>query len=403
MCRDRYRPRHYGPLAYRPSSFGCLRYSFTGIAVFDGVTALRSLLLGALLTGGLACRTKEPAVVRIGDAVPREATGRTLLEVVRPQFRDDTAPRIELAPWSVRGLERGIGEDAQARRFIADTSVVAVVGHAGSRATLMVESLYRDAGLPMLVPTATAQSLRRLGAHVFMLAPTDDVIGAFLVDEAFTRLGAKHIGLLYVADPYGEGIRDGVQARLRARGDSLSGMAALSGLECEGESAGMTAIVTAFLRRHLPDAVIVALPQEAAWCAVRALAREAPTVAVLTTDSFVLDETAPLTAAERANTYALLFWELGADSASQAFVASSRRLMRRDPYPGEALEYDAFQLIAAAIRAGNTTRPAIISWLRQLGTPGRPPYQGVTGPIDFTKPRSSVLRLKALRDLPPAP
>jgi len=371
--------------------------------MLNGVTVLRSLLLGALLAGGLACRTKEPAVVRIGDAVPREATGRTLLEVVRPQFRDDTAPRIELAPWSVRGLERGIGEDAQARRFIADTSVVAVVGHAGSRATLMVESLYRDAGLPMLVPTATAQSLRRLGAHVFMLAPTDDVIGAFLVDEAFTRLGAKHIGLLYVADPYGEGIRDGVQSRLRARGDSLVGMAALSGLECEGESAGMTAIVTAFLRRHTPDAVIVALPQEATRCAIRALVLEAPAVAVLTTDSFVLGESAPLTAAERANLHALLFWEPGGDSASQAFVANARRFMTRDPYPGEALEYDAFQLVATAIRAGNTTRPAITKWLQQLGTPGHPPYQGVTGLIDFTKPRSSVLRLKALRDIPSAP
>jgi branched-chain amino acid transport system substrate-binding protein len=342
-------------------------------------------------------------VVRIGDAVPRKATGKSLREVVRPQFRDDTAPRIELVPWSVHNMELGIGEDAQARRFIADSSVVAVVGHAGSRATLMVESLYRDAGLPMLVPTATARSLHLVGPHVFMLAPTDDLIGAFLIDEASTRLGAKRIGLLYVADPYGEGIRDGVQARLQARGESPVGMAALSGLECEGETHGLDAVVAAFLQRHAPDAVIVALPQEAAWCAVRALAREAPTVAVLTTDSFVLDETAPLTAAERANTHALLFWEPGADSASQAFVAGSRRFMRRDPYPGEALEFDAFQLVAAAIRAGNTTRPAIMAWLRQLGTPGHPPYQGVTGPIEFTKPRTSVLRLKALRDQPPAP
>lgn len=363
----------------------------------------RALLLGALLAGGLACRTEQPAVVRIGDAVPRKATGKTLLEVVRPQLRGDTAPRIELAAWSVHGVDLGMGEDTQARRFIADSTVVAVVGHAGSRATLMVESLYRDAGVPMLVPTATAKALRQVGPHVFMLAPTDDVIGAFLVDEATTRLGATRIGLLHVADPYGEGIRDGVQARLQARGNSLIGVAALSGLECEGATRGLDAVVAAFLRRHSPDAVIVALPQEAAWCAVRALSYEAPAVKVLTTDSFVLDESPPLTAAERANTHALLFWEPGADSASRAFVASSRRFMQRDPHPGEALEFDGFQLVAAAIRAGHTSRSAIMAWLRQLGTPGHPPYQGITGPIEFTRPRTSVLRLKALRDLPPAP
>lgn len=362
---------------------------------------LRILLPGLVLAGMLACTSERPATVRIGDAVPRLATGMTLLEVVRPLLGAAASPAIAIAPWSVSTPEYGVGEDAQARRFIEDSSVIAVVGHAGSRATLMVEPLYREAGLAMVVPTATASTLRRIGAPVFMLAPTDDLIGAFLVDEATTRLRRTRLGMLYVADPYGEGLVDGVQKRLRARGDSLVGAAALSGLECEIDALAMDAVIAAFLQRHTPDAVIIALPQQGAWCAIRALARLAPSVAVLTTDSFVPGSDAPLTAAERANTYALMFWEPGSDSASQAFIASTRRHMKRDPYPGEALEYDAYQLIAAAVREGHTTRRAVMTWLQQLGTPGHPPFQGLSGPIDFTRPRTSALHLKALGE--PAP
>lgn len=365
------------------------------------MTALRSLLLAALLTGGSACRTEQPVVVRIGDAVPRRTASRNLREVITPILERDSLTRTELAPWSVHGVESGIGEDAQARAFIADSSIVAVVGHAGSGATLMVESLYREAGLPLVVPTATARTLRAIGPHVFMLAPTDDLIGAFLVDESERLLGVRRLGILHVADAYGEGIRLGVELRLRSRGDSLWGAATLSGLECEQDELALNSVVSAFVQRHQPEAVVVALPQVAAWCAVRALAREAPSVKVLTTDSFVLDESPPLSLAERANTYALQFWAPGTDSASLHFVAEVRATMARDPYPGEALEYDAFQVINAAIRAGNHTRPAVMKWLRQLGTPGHPPFPGVTGPIQFTQPRTSMLRLQALRDMVP--
>ncbi|QJR35367.1 ABC transporter substrate-binding protein [Gemmatimonas groenlandica] len=310
-------------------------------------------------------------------------------------------PRVDLAPWTVSTTDFGIGEDAQARAFIADSTVVAVVGHAGSRSTLMVEPLYREAGMPLIVPTATARALRDVSGSVFMLAPPDDLIGAFLVDEAMVRLHARRLGMLYVADPYGDGIHDGVQARLRERGDSIVGAAALSGRECEVDALSMDAIVKAFLLRANPDAVIVALPQQDAWCAVRAIAREAPSTSILTTDSFVLHPDWPLSRDERTNMYTLLFWEPGADSVSQAFVAHSRSILGRDPEPSHALEYDGFQLVAAAVRDGASTRDEVTAWLRQLGTPGHPAFHGISGPIDFLRPRTSVLRLRSLRDSTP--
>lgn len=363
----------------------------------------RWCLAGVFLATALGCTGEPQRTLRIGDAVPRATAGGSLRDVLQPLLAQGDAPRIAIAPWSIPISAVGVGEDAQARRFIDDSSVIAVVGHSGSRPTLMVEPLYREAGLPLIVPTSTARSLRSVGSHVHMLVPTDDLIGAFLVDEARERLGVRRLGMLYVIDAYGEGIFDGVRARVRERSDSLVGAAALSGMECEGDGAALDAVIKAFLRRHRPDGIIVALPQVAAWCAVRALSREDPALTIITTDSFVLDEASPLSAAERANTHALLFWEPGTDSASTAFVARWRAVLQRDPYPGEALEYDAFQLIVAAIRAGHTSRAAVQRWLQALGTEGHPPFAGLTGPIDFRNPRTGILRLKSLRLPSPTP
>lgn len=345
-----------------------------------------------------ACARDPVLEVRIGDAIPRTVLRPTLLDVARPLLNSGATTRVALTPWTASAEDFGVGEAEQARLFISDSSVVAVVGHAGSKATLFVESMYRDAGMPLIVPTATARALRDRGAHLFLLAPPDNLLGAFLVDQAMDRLKARRIGVMHVADPYGDGIRDGVLERLQQRGDSAAGLAALTGRECEFDSHAIDAIVRAFVARTTPDAVIVALPQKAAWCATKALVRERPDILVLTSDSFIVEAGSPLTAAERTNVHALVFWEPGTDSLTTRFVNSVRTTMLVEPEPSHALVFDAYQLVAAAVREGHTTRQGVLQWLRQLGTPGHPPFQGITGPIDFTAPRTSVLHLKALRD-----
>lgn len=356
-----------------------------------------AVALVALATG-LACRAEQSTALRIGDAVPRALDDSSLLDVIRPFLEDGLEPRVELVRWIASAPDLGIGESEQASTFISDPSILAVVGHSGSKSTLLTKPMYEAAGMPLIVPTATARAIGDVNAGIFMLAPPDSVIGAFLVKEAINRLGARRIGIIHVADPYGDGIHGGVIESLRARGDSLVGAAALSGRECPDEGLAMDVIVRAFLQRARPDAVIIALPQRATWCAIRRLVREQPGILIIASDSYALSPGFPLTATERTNVHSLRFWEPGSDSLSQQFIARTRALLRHDPEPGDALTFDAFRLVAAAIREGNVTREAISNWLRQLGTPGHPAFQGITGPIDFRTPRASILHLKALAD-----
>ena len=341
----------------------------------------------------------------VGDGAPSTPGGQERNAALQAILDTLPPPHVRIAPWNVLGIGNGATEADQAAQFSAADSIVAVVGHAGSKTTLLAAPIYREAGVPLIVPTATARELRGAGAGLFMLAPPDDSIGAYLADHAVDSLGAQRIGMFYIADPYGEGVHEGVMARMRARGDSLAGDAALSGTECgPSGTLAMTTLVRAFVRRVQPDAVILVLPQLATYCAFRALVVAAPGIRILTGDSYVPTESGVrFTDDERSAVRYLVFWRQGSDALSRAFASHMRARTNEEPTAGQALIFDAFLLVAAAAREGYTTRAGIATWLSLLGTPGHPPFQGVTGPIDFQRPRTTLLRMERLSDLPRDP
>ncbi|MBX7119485.1 MAG: ABC transporter substrate-binding protein [Gemmatimonadaceae bacterium] len=361
--------------------------------------AYRPLVLASLLIAP-ACRGVGPDAVAIGDGVPRAFNDRNLLSVVHAML-DSAGPVLDIKAWRSGDPARMLSEAAQARIFADDPSVIAVVGHAGSKGTLLAAPIYRAANVPLVVPTATAEELRRLGGPVFLLSPPNDEIGAFLVDQAVDSLGRGRLAVVNVADPYGEGIRGGVLDRLRARRLPLAGEAALAGGDCTADAAVVRTTVRALLARARPDAVILVLPQNLTLCAVRELVAADPSLVILTSDSFSPVGFRGISPAHRRHVHALLFWTPDQNAASAAFAARFRTMLGREPEPSQALTFDAYALVQAAVREGVRTRSAMERWLRALGTDAHPAFAGITGPIDFQRPRRTVLRLLPLRTLPP--
>ncbi|MBL0938432.1 MAG: ABC transporter substrate-binding protein [Gemmatimonadaceae bacterium] len=352
-------------------------------------------LAAVLMTGG--CTGETPGVLRIADAVPRPLGDRSTLSALESLIEPGNAPRIELIPWSESHVVENT-EAAQAARFIDDPSVIAVVGHAGSRGTLLAAPLYRAAGLPLIVPTATARELHTLPDGLYLLAPADDMLGTFLVDRALDSLGVRRLAVLYVADPYGEGIRSGIEERLNARGGSLAGESLFLGHECQTDRLAMRMVVRSLIARTQPDGVIMALPHMLTVCALEELTAVNPNLVLLTSDSFVADENTKLSDAVRRTTHVLELWAPGNDSTTARFRTRMREVTGYDPTPGQAYAYDGFRLAEAAIRSGVRTRKQMRAWLDALGTSDQPAFVGVTGPIDFHQPRRPELRLRALTD-----
>ena len=354
---------------------------------------LRLLQRSALAAVLIGCSRGEPA--RIGDGYPRQGESVPILEAIRPAVE---STGVLIATWTVSGDPSVTIQmnTEQASRFADDATVVAVVGHTGSRDALLAAAVYNARGIPQVVPNATSGLLARAGPWTFTLVPSDSVEGEFIADYALDSLGVSRIGVLYLGDEYGIGLRDGVRAALRRRGTDVVDASMIPSNWCYAEPAAAIhrAVINAALRRARPDVVVVTTGSASGWCAAEFIHMANPEVWVVFGDGMdgarhVPDLTPRV---NPARIRGVEFWAPGADSMSRAFVDRVRRTLKRPPDASHALQYDAYMLLAAAIREAGPDRRAIRRWLESLGRT-RDPWPGVTGPIAFNRPRSELLRM----------
>src|SRR4051812_7793 len=110
-----------------------------------------------------------------------------------------------------------------ARQLVEDPSVVAVIGHLTSSTSLAAGRVYGGARRPpvMLSPSASSPDLSGLNSYVFRVCPTDLSHGTQLARYARQTLRARRVGVLYVDDDYGRGLRLSFAAEFRRLGGAI--------------------------------------------------------------------------------------------------------------------------------------------------------------------------------------
>lgn len=286
-------------------------------------------------------------------------------------------------------------EVERAQELLRMPGLVAVVGHSGSRGSLVSAPLYNAARVPQVVPTGTSRLLRGAGPWTFSLAPDDSVEGSFMVRFARERLGARRVTVLYTNDEYGTGLRDGIELELRRLG-----LDTLDEIPCDAASDFGT-LLRASLRRGTPDVILAATRARETGALVAAADTVLPGVAVVSGDG-ARAPGIPLEAGH-GSVYVVSFWTPPpGDTAAQSFVRRFRRAIGRDPQSSDAMTYDAVRVVAAAIRAVGPERNAIRQWLASLGVT-QPPWPGLTGPVAFNQARPPRLIMTQLVRGAPAP
>jgi len=273
------------------------------------------------------------------------------------------------------------------------------VGHQDSRGTLLAAPVYDEAGIPLVVPTATSRAIGNLGSWVFPLAPNDSQEGAFIAEFATRTLGARVIALLYDNDEYGRGLREGLRAALGAVGLQISAEAPI-GSVCQpggalGGDAGLTLVAP---HGRPPEVLVVAGRPLDAGCIVGRVGRRFPGMRFITGDAVeIRPNVIAAMGAAADSTYFVAFWYAGlTDERSAGFTSAYQRIVGTLPTPGAAMQYDALMLLMQALRDVGPRRRAIQTYLTQLGN-ARPPYQGVTGPISFGPDRQRPLYMLRVR------
>ncbi|QKQ75999.1 ABC transporter substrate-binding protein [Nostoc sp. TCL240-02] len=117
--------------------------------------------------------------IKIAVSVPIGTTPNVAKEMLRgvAQAQDEVNSSTGI---NGKALEVAIANDDNdpstavqlATQFVADTNILAVVGHNASNASIAAAPVYQKGGLVMMSPTSFAQNLTSIGNYIFRTAPS---------------------------------------------------------------------------------------------------------------------------------------------------------------------------------------------------------------------------------------
>ncbi|MGD2216131.1 MAG: ABC transporter substrate-binding protein [Gemmatimonadales bacterium] len=335
--------------------------------------------LAALILAATACGTGgSDDTVRFGVAAPLEQFigSRTLRGAELAEGKLNAAGGID-----GRAVELVALTDSASRRravtvadrLFSDPSVLAVVGHVNSGATLAAAPIY-NRGLPAVSPVATSPEISDAGEWIFRVCSSDVVNAAGLAEFALRELGTR-AAIIYANDPYGRGLRDGFGRAYRAGGGALVEQYPF----IEGETTDFEAYLMG-IRAARPDLVFIGGTDIGAAPVIRqarALGIDAPFVG----GDGILGLAGQGPVFE--GTYiGLLYHPDAPGGGDQVFVEAYQARYGEPPDHFAALAYDALMLLARAASEVGSDRARIRDYLEQVGRE-RDALLGVSGRIAF--------------------
>ena len=346
-----------------------------------GTLASALSFLVALAAGG----AQSQEVVKIGFASP--------LTGPQANYGKDNQNGAQMAidELNAQGLTIGgkpvkfqlLAEDDQAEpkqgpliaQKLADAKVAGVVGHFNSGVTIPASRVYNEAGIPELSVSTNVKYTHQGFKTAFRLMADDDKQGTALGEYAVNNLKLKRLAVVDDATAYGQGLADSFEAAVKASGGQV-----VKHEHTNDKAVDFNALLTS-IKAAKPDAIFFGGYDAQAGPMARQMK--------------LLGINAPLMGGETMNS--AKFIEL-AGPAAEGSIAST---------PGAALEsrpggkafadkyksrynqdiglytpyfYDGVMVIAAAMKAANSTDPT-----RYLPALAKIKYPGVTADIEFDK------------------
>ncbi|MGB3788693.1 MAG: ABC transporter substrate-binding protein [Phormidesmis sp.] len=172
---------------------------------------------------------------KIGDAsahaiavvVPASNARDAALEIMRGIAQAQTEINKGSGPTPLKVLlldDQGDPETAAevAASLVEDKSVLAVVGHYSSGATLAAAAVYEAGGLPMISPTSTAVSISNAGEYIFRTVPSDRLAAATLARYMLNNIGKQQAAVFFdQSSAYSQSIKTEFTTELLSNGGSV--------------------------------------------------------------------------------------------------------------------------------------------------------------------------------------
>lgn len=350
------------------------------------LTGLLAATLAALLLGG--CGKNDGAasddnIVKIGSVAP--LTG--------PQAHlgkdNENGARLAVDEINAAGLTLGgkkmridlLAEDDQAdpktattvAQKLVDSEIAGVVGHLNSGATIPASTIYHNAGIPQISPSATAIAYTAQGYNTaFRVMTNDEQQGRVLGQYAVTKLGARKVAIIDDRTAYGQGLADEFAKAVKAAGAQVIGREYTT-----DKSTDFMAILTS-IKSRAPDLVFFGGMDPQAGPMARQMKQLGLNAQLLGGDGMQTPEFIKLAGADSAGAIAsnpglTLDSMPGGKAFKDKFNARFGQIQNYAPYA-----YDAVYIMVEAMKRADSADPA--KYLAELG---KTDYQGVTGRVRF--------------------
>jgi len=260
-------------------------------------------------------------------------------------------------------------------KFAADKSIVAVIGHLCSSATLAAMPIYVRAGLVALSPTSTNPTIGEVGkGWFFRNCYTDDFQGKYLASHVVSELlGVKKVAIFYENNDYAIGLKDSFVEGAKESGITVTG--------AEAYMTGTTDFTPQLtkLLRDKPEAIFLCgYHPEGALIAGqgRKLGFDGP---LFGADGIDNEDYIKIGGKAANNTYCTVpFLAASAGPEGQAFAKKYKETYGRDVDWMSANAYDCLGILAHVIAKTGPDRKKIRDGLAAINSMENG-YEGITG------------------------
>ena len=264
-------------------------------------------------------------------------------------FKDDSASG-----------SRGV---AMAEEFVADTRVVAVIGHANSVVSVATVRVY-DGRLVAISPSSSSPDLTGVSPWVFRTINSDSLNGVELARFAASR-GHKRAAMLYENDAFGRGL---TAVFRRAFAGQVVAVDPINATTREFEP-----LVTYYRTKVRPDIVFVVGTEGSGIAFIKEARRQRLPAELVGGDGW-----SGIVAVGTAVDGVVVGAPFSADSpreAAKRFVSTFKARWNALPDGFAACAYDAVMVAAKAVREAGNDRSAVREWLASM----KEPHDGATG------------------------
>lgn len=321
----------------------------------------------------MACRGTDATDIAIGTAGPfTQSYGLMSRRGAELAIKEANAAggvrgrRLRLVPQD--DSANGAVAVRVAERFVADPSIVGVVGHVNSGAMVMASHVY-DERLAAVATAASSTELTGISRWVFRTI-TSDSANAIELARYATLAGYRRAAILYENDAYGRGLASLLRQHF------AGGIVSVDPIASDG---GDLEPFVAFYRLRRPDLVFVAGTEVSGIALLREARRQGLRTQFMGGDGWlgvVRD-----TAASQGAIVGAPFTPTDPRPEVRTFVEAFRREYQVTPDGNAALAYDAARLIVRAVTERGADRAAVRDWL--AGLTEKTAFPGVTGPVRF--------------------